>query len=84
MGRLAGTNKKTNHKSLKLNRVPKGNKKKGKRNRVSCCLLHEYFVCLSIRLAIDEVYNEIHDPKFEEVRIRTRIKPLNEDLPGIH
>lgn len=32
---------------------------------------------------IDEVYQEIHAPKFEEVRIRTRVKPLDESLPGL-
>mmetsp|Transcript_7672 Transcript_7672/g.13361 ORF Transcript_7672/g.13361 Transcript_7672/m.13361 type:complete len:147 (+) Transcript_7672:72-512(+) len=33
--------------------------------------------------SIDRVYDEIHNPKFESVRLRTRIKPLNEDLPGL-
>merc|ERR1739848_104954 len=33
--------------------------------------------------SIDEIYDEIHNPKFEEVRTRTRDKPLNEDLPGL-
>ena len=32
--------------------------------------------------AIDEIYDEINTPKWEEVRQRTRVKPLNEDLPG--
>jgi len=32
---------------------------------------------------IDEVYDEIHAPKFEEVRVRTREKPLDESLPGL-
>eukprot|EP01108_Squamamoeba_japonica_P010256 TRINITY_DN9915_c0_g1_i1.p2 TRINITY_DN9915_c0_g1~~TRINITY_DN9915_c0_g1_i1.p2 ORF type:complete len:156 (+),score=22.78 TRINITY_DN9915_c0_g1_i1:42-470(+) len=33
--------------------------------------------------AIDEIYDEINTPKWEEVRQRTRVKPLNEDLPGL-
>jgi bud site selection protein 20 len=33
--------------------------------------------------SLDEVYDEIHTPKFESVRVRTRIKPLDEELPGL-
>jgi bud site selection protein 20 len=34
-------------------------------------------------MPLDQVYTEIHAPKFEEVRVRTQTKPLDEALPGL-